>query len=272
MPPAGSPLTVLQLTDTHFLAEAGQKMLGIDTEYYFVQVLGQALADNQQVDLIILSGDLAQDPCPGSYQRLQQHLAKISVPVLCLPGNHDDFELMQTLLNVNNSSCAKQHLFEHWQIICLNSQIPDEPGGYLAASELTLLKQALEDYPQHHALIAMHHHCVPTNSMWMDTMLIGNSVDFLTILQNYHQAKVIITGHIHQELTQQIQHLQILSAPSTCFQFTPNSRNFSIDKTAPGYRKLLLYPDGSLISSVSRLPITLNELNLDGRGYLIDNH
>ncbi|MEQ1635846.1 MAG: 3',5'-cyclic-AMP phosphodiesterase [Methylococcales bacterium] len=272
MPPAASPLAVLQITDTHFLAEAHQEMLGINTEKYFVQVLEQAFSDGQAYDVVILSGDLAQDPCPESYQRLQRYLAKIPAPVLCLPGNHDDFKLMRTLLNVGNISCDKQRLFKHWQIICLNSQIPEQPGGYLAENELGLLKQALDAYPGHHALVAVHHHCVPTNSVWMDTMLINNSVDFLSLLHNYPQVKAVITGHIHQDLAQQVKQVQIFGTPSTCFQFTPNSRNFSIDKTAPGYRKLLLYPDGSLTSSVSRLPVSLNELKLDGRGYLNDNH
>lgn len=262
-----TPLAVLQLTDTHILAEAQHEMVGINTEKYLVKVLEHAFALHQQYDVIILSGDLAQDPCPESYTRLRDCLLKYPVPVLCLPGNHDDFSLMQSLLNVKTISCAKQRLFKHWQIICLNSQIPDEPGGYLAESELTFLKQALQEHPQHHALIAVHHHCVPADSEWIDTMLISNSHTFLALLKDYPQSKAVISGHIHQELTQQINNIRILATPSTCFQFTPKSRHFSIDKTPPGYRTLLLYPDGTLETSVTRLPIELHELKLDGRGY-----
>ena len=99
-------------------------------------------------------------------------------------------------------------------------------------------------------------------------MQIDNSADLLALLQNYPQAKVVIHGHIHQELRYQTDHLQVFGTPSTCFQFTPNSPHFSVDRTAPGYRKLWLYPDGTLLSSVVRLPIELHELELDGRGYL----
>jgi Icc protein len=267
MSAASTPLVVLQLTDTHFLAEAHQDMLGINTEKYFLNVLEHAFANDQHYDVMVLSGDLAQAPCIESYQRLRDHLLALPLPVLCLPGNHDDFNLMQALLNTGNLSCAKQHVFKHWQIICLNSQIPEEQGGHLASSELALLKQALEEYPEHHALIAVHHHCLPTHSAWLDTMIIQNSDALLELLRDYPQAKMIVTGHIHQVLTQHHHHLQIFGTPSTCFQFTPNSPLFSVDKTAPGYRTLSLYPDGTFTTGISRLAQELHELKLDGKGY-----
>lgn len=264
-------LAVLQLTDTHFMADAQQNMLGINTEAYFLQVLEQAFARNQHYDVIVVSGDLAQDPCAASYQRLSRHLAAYQIPVLCLPGNHDDVLLMQRWLNTGHCSCAKQHVFEHWQIICLNSQIVDEPGGYLARNELRQLEQMLHAYPEHHALIAVHHHAVPTDSEWMDTMMISNREDFLQVLQANTQAKVLINGHIHQEFSQTIGHLRILGSPSTCFQFTPRSHDFSIARTAPGYRSLTLHVDGTLETRVDRLDVVLHELALD-QGYLNHNH
>ncbi len=262
-----APLTVLQLTDCHFLAEARQEILGIDTEKYFIKVLDQAFAGDQHYDVLLLTGDLAQDPCVSSYQRLQRHLLELPVPVICLAGNHDDFGIMQTLLNTNNISCAQLRVFEHWQIVCLNSQIPGKPGGFLSDNELSILTQALAEHPMHHTLCAIHHHCVPTHSAWLDTMLITNSAQLLNILTANPQAKAVVSGHIHQDLTQQIQHLQVIGTPSTCFQFTPNSHNFSLDDTAPGYRKLFLYPDGTLTTQVFRLPEALSELRL-GDGYL----
>lgn len=269
MPLTAPPITVLQLTDCHILAEAKKTMMGVDTEKYFLKVLAQAFADHAQFDLLMLTGDLAQDTCISSYQRLQQHLLALPIPVLCLPGNHDDLGLMQKLLNQDNLSCDKQRILGNWQIICLNSQIEGQPGGFLSKNELTYLKLALQAHPGHYALIALHHHCTPTNSSWMDSMIVSNSNDLFSVLQDYPQAKVIITGHIHQELEQQAGHLQIFGTPSTCFQFTPNSRHFSVDRTAPGYRILKLYSDGSLTTAVNRLPDGLRELTLDGKGYLV---
>lgn len=267
---SAQPLAVLQLSDTHLLRESHQEMLGINTEKYFLKVMEHAFAQNRHYDLMLITGDLTQNPCEGSYERLLGYLKPLALPVICLPGNHDNLALMQSILNTDNISCEQQHFYASWQIICLNSQIPKDPGGRLEQSELTLLEKCLKENPEYPTLIAVHHHCTPTHSEWMDTMMISNSHDFIDLLLRYPQAKVVITGHIHQCLSAQVQHLQILGTPSTCFQFTPKSFNFGMDRTAPGYRELLLYPDGHFETRIHRLEEELDELNLEVPGYFDD--
>ena len=63
-------ISILQLTDLHILPNAGEQLLGIDTEYYFHAVLEHAFAEQPHFDLLLLTGDLAQHPCLSSYQRI----------------------------------------------------------------------------------------------------------------------------------------------------------------------------------------------------------
>ncbi|MGZ8214585.1 MAG: phosphodiesterase, partial [Methylosarcina sp.] len=97
------------------------------------------------------------------------------------------------------------------------------------------------------------HHCLKIDSDWMDTMMIDNSRDFFSVVTQYPQVKAITCGHIHQAIDCQVESIRILSAPSTCIQFTPASREFSIDDTAPGYRMIDLYADGCIETSISYL-------------------
>ena len=260
-------LAVLQISDIHLLKEAYHKMLGINTEHYFLEVLRQAFSEGTHYDVLLLTGDLVQDACEKSYQRLSQHLQFLPIPVICLPGNHDNVALMEQSLNSGNVSCQKQYLIHNWQIISLNSQIPKGPGGYLEEDELIMLEDYLSNNPQYLTIVAVHHHCTLTYSEWMDTMIIGNRERFLNLLARYPQVKLVIHGHIHQELEERIDNLLILGAPSTCFQFTPKSYNFSLDQTAPGYREIRFYADGHVESTVKRLPNDLYELNLNEPGY-----
>jgi Icc protein len=186
---------------------------------------------------------------------------------VCLPGNHDDFELMQQILNTDSISCRKQTLLGDWQIICLNSQIIGSAGGRLAEDELVLLKQCLNDHPNHHTLIAVHHHCLPTQSAWMDTMTIENHDAFLAIIEQHPQVKAITTGHIHQLMDANIGAVRVLGTPSTCFQFKPKSAKFGMDNTAPGYRTLQLYADGRIESEITRLSKPLSGLQNNTKGY-----
>jgi Icc protein len=254
-----APLIILQLTDLHFLAESGQTMSGVDTELSFRQVLEYAQNKQGKADLILITGDLAQDTCTSSYQRIVKELEKYQTRTVCLPGNHDDLTLMQQLIRGKQVNCNKHLKYKHWQVICLNSKKPGSKGGYLASDELEYLADTLKKQAGLNTLIAVHHHPVPTISPWMDGMIIKNSDELFSLLENYPQVKAIICGHIHQELEIQKNNILILGTPSTCFQFEPLCTEYTLDSQQPGYRTLKLFPDGSIKSNVYRLPFALTD-------------
>jgi 3',5'-cyclic-AMP phosphodiesterase len=261
-------ISILQITDLHILPGMDETFLGINTEHYFHAVLELAFAEHPHFDLILLTGDLAQDPSPASYQRILKGLEATNTPCICLPGNHDDYELMQQIFNTGRVSCRKQVLLKNnWQLICLNSQIPGSPGGRLSKQELVFLEDCLVGSPNHYALIADHHHCLETKSAWMDTMIIENSEVLWAIIKQHPQTKAVTTGHIHQVMDMSIGSVRVLGAPSTCFQFTPESKTFSLDTSAPGYRLIELFADGRIESGINRLSEQLKGLQINTQGY-----
>lgn len=255
--------TLLQITDMHILRGLGDKFLGISTEYYFHAVLDMALAQHQPIDLILLTGDLCQDPCFASYQRILKRITATKIPCVCLPGNHDDFELMQQVFNSDLMSCRKQRLLANWQLISLNSQIPGSPKGMLADQELQFLEACLSARPTHHALIAVHHHCIPSESEWLDTMLLNNADTLWSVVGQYPQVKAITTGHIHQIVDAEVRGVRVLGTPSTCFQFKPLSKDFCLDSCSPGYRLITLDEQGTLSTEVFRIAESLEGLQID---------
>ncbi len=268
-------ISILQLSDLHILAELEDKMFGINTEHYFHACLEQAVrlrlqqADTgkQHFDLILLTGDLAQEPTAASYHRILTALEAYQTPCICLPGNHDDYALMQQVFNTDSINCRKQVFLDNWQLISLNSQIPGEPGGRLLNEELEFLENCLSENQGRHVLIAVHHHCLETKSPWMDTMIIENSRELLAIADKYPQVKVIITGHVHQVMDIKANSYRVLGVPSTCFQFTPKSPEPAVNDAAPGYRLIELYADGRVESEVVRLVEPLVGLDVDAPGY-----
>ncbi|MFI3187209.1 MAG: metallophosphoesterase [Methylococcaceae bacterium] len=287
-----SCLTILQLSDLHVLPTPEDRLLGIATEHYFNACLEQAvrLRSRQAVcefgtptespierpavsgvertfDLILLTGDLAQDPCRDSYLRILNSLESYKTPCLCLPGNHDDYPLMQQVFHTDRVNCRKQVFLDNWQLISLNSQIPGEQGGHLSKQELFFLEDCLSANPNHHALIALHHHCLETKSPWMDSMILDNRLELLAITEKYPQVKVITNGHIHQVLDIKLPTVRVLGAPSTCFQFVPGATEFGVNDMAPGYRLIDLYADGRVESQVVRLPEPLVGLQMNKYEY-----
>lgn len=264
----GEPLKLLQLSDCHFLEHPGQTLMGIDTEESFKEVLSSLQTSaSWPPDLILLTGDLVQDPSPSAYERLLCHLNTLEVPWVALCGNHDDPKTMAFVLCQNAKRCARRILTKTWQILCLNSHLAGSAGGYLAACELEFLALSLEGHKSLPALIAVHHPPLAVHSAWMDTMLLANGPDLLILLERFPNVKGLIFGHVHQEFAGYWHKIPLWSAPSTCFQFRPGSSTFALDAQPPGWRWLKLYACGQIHTWVERLDHLPSGLDFSLPGY-----
>src|SRR5690606_27210488 len=63
---------LVQLTDSHLFAEAGGKLLGLDTGESLQRVVDLVLDEQPRIDLMLATGDLSQDGSLASYQRFRQ--------------------------------------------------------------------------------------------------------------------------------------------------------------------------------------------------------
>lgn len=246
-------LKLLHITDLHIQPAVTDTLLGVNTAYYFEAVLSQALRQHAGIEGILLTGDLAQTPCDASYGYIRETLQALALPVMCLPGNHDDWGLMQQHFSGQWLSTAKQWRWQHWQLLCVNSQIPGSAGGAVAADELAWLAGCLRDTADVPTLIAVHHNCFPTHSQWLDTMQISNSAAFLDLVSQQPQVKLICCGHVHQAIDSQHNGIALYATPATCFQFTPLSSSFAVEPRPAGYRIIELYPDGQHHSACYRI-------------------
>ncbi len=264
----GDPFRILQLSDCHLLERPHQTLMGVDTELSFHKVLQHLLFHPLWPPrLILLTGDLVQDPFETNYLRLRHILDSLHVPWVCLPGNHDSPVLMDTILCQQKNHCAKHIIFPHWQIICLDSHKDNSHQGHLSRKELDFLARCLSSETKRSALIALHHPPVAVGSAWMDTMQLDNGDEFLTMLTAFRQVKGVIFGHVHQIFKAHYHSIPLWSVPSTCFQFKPRSENFALDPLPPGWRWFELYPDGKTETWVERLEDLPEGLDYLSQGY-----
>ena len=98
-------VNLVQLTDTHIAADPGELLAGVNTTDTLLDVIN-AVNRREDLDLALLTGDLAGDPSAEVYEKLAGILRRLELPVYCLAGNHDDPALMERLLNSGNASTA----------------------------------------------------------------------------------------------------------------------------------------------------------------------
>lgn len=244
-------LRVAQITDSHLFANSESKLNGLNTLYSLQQVMQAVIAS--QPDVIIFTGDLVDTPDVAAYLHVKEIIDQSPVPVFCLPGNHDQPELLKKTLSSANIRVDHTAIINGWQLVFLNSYQKNSHSGRLPTSQLRMLDHSLSQNSQFPALICMHHHPVPIDSTWMDSMGLEQSEELFEVLDRYPQVKAIIWGHIHQQFDQTRNGVKLLGSPSTCVQFMPGASKFSVDDKPPGYRWLNLQENGEIETGVTYL-------------------
>jgi Icc protein len=245
---------VLQISDTHLHAAADSRMRGVTTYETFLAVLEHALRDARwPPDVILATGDIVQDESRAGYLRFRDSLERFGIPVLSIPGNHDDPKLMSELLNTGPFQLGGELRLGSWSLIMLSTFLAGEDAGGLGPARLSGLRKALEAHAGQHVLVCMHHHPMPMGSAWLDGVALRDAPDFLRIIDANLHVKAVLWGHVHQASDRQRNNVRFLSTPSTCSQFLPGSDFFALDDRPPGLRWLELFPDGRIKTAVDWL-------------------
>ena len=259
-------LHVLQITDPHLLGDADGRLLGMKTRDTLEAVLDHVKAHYGQPDVVLATGDISQDGSDASYRYFQDRTAFFECPVFWFAGNHDVLPAMERTIG-GTQSAERRYRSHGWQLIFLDSSVPDQVYGRLAEYELRLLDRFLSEYPDEHALVCLHHHPIEIGASWMNSIGLRDHEAFFEVLRRHPQVRGVLCGHIHQTLDEENNGWRMLASPSTCVQFRPNSEEFSVDTLPPGYRWLDLHPDGTIETGVERVEDEDFGLDVDSSGY-----
>jgi len=160
---------------------------------------------------------------------------------------------------------------DNWYIYLLDSTVPGKVGGELGVEQIQALLASFSELPaQANILLCMHHQPVAIGCAWLDQQMIADSAPFIESLAGEARLRGIIWGHVHQAYTgaeERLPGVKLMSAPSTCVQFAPNSDEFKLDAKSPGYRCLNLHADGKLDSEVVRVDGSALQVDLESSGY-----
>lgn len=245
---------VVQITDTHLFGVDDGSLLSVNTSESFMSVVSAVKSQTFAFDAILATGDISQDHSEASYHRFVDGISLLKRPCFWLPGNHDYKPGMQSVLP-NQSVSQASHLLlgDYWQVISLDSQVSGVPHGELRDDQLALLEHKLSQYPQRHSMVLLHHNSLPVGSAWLDQHCLKERERFWNVIGHHSNVRAVVCGHVHQDSQHQHQGVEVLTTPSTCIQFKPNSDEFALDRASPGWREIELHADGKIVTQVKRL-------------------
>jgi Icc protein len=247
---------LIQITDTHLFGAADGRLGEVNVDRTLSQVVDSVCRHRPTPDLILATGDFVQEETPAAYARVADHLQCLPAPVICLPGNHDDCALLDTICDGVRIARPRSHALGQWQLVLLDSTQPgDNPVGHLAEAELAALEASLAAAPDQPTLVCLHHPPLSIGSAWMDPMMVDNGNALLDRLQPHRQVRAVVFGHVHQEFDLHAHGTQFLAAPSTCLQFKPRVATAAYDTLSPGYRWFDLQDGGHMSTGIKRIQV-----------------
>lgn len=271
-----------QVTDTHLLTDREATMRGVATWHSLRRVL--ACVAEQQPDGILLTGDLAHHGEPAAYDLLYELVSDLNIPAYWLPGNHDRPDVARDRLDRAPFVTADRLELGGWNLILLDSTLATATygEGEISPDRLQQLRSEL-DATDRPTAIALHHHPIPMNIDWLDTIGVTNARELLaqldrselptlsdfsepsdlskaskatksSELDHNNPVKLVMFGHTHLEFAGDRHGIQFYGTPSTCTQVLRDNAT-DLDRL-PGFRWLELHPDGSHHSQVIRVSDT----------------
>ena len=203
-------------------------------------------------ELVLLTGDVSEDASPASYARVDVRLGTIGAPVLALPGNHDDPDVMKKYFRNGPWQGPRAVELEGWLLVALDSTVPGKISGAFSQQDLEQFDACLRASDAEHILVALHHQPVPVNAPWIDRYGLEEPQRFLNYLDREPRLRCVTWGHVHHAFETERQGAAFLGAPSSVANSLPATQKFTLDLAGPACRWLELGEDGSVETGVMR--------------------
>lgn len=206
---------------------------------------GLDMPDSTAPSLVLLTGDLAEDGSAAAYGRLRRGLAAFDgTPMVALPGNHDDPEVLAECL-----PSAWTVSLGAWTVVGADTTIVGEIDGELGARRLGALLASIDAARTRHVLVALHH--PPDPGCACDWFQLRDGARLLHELAGRSSVRGVVSGHLHHAFDRVHDGIRLLGAPGALNAYRHGPPTHEPDPTGPtGARILRLDDDGSIATQL----------------------
>lgn len=236
-------LSFIHITDCHLGNNKNANYRGINTYKSLEKVCHQISLYLTDQQFILVTGDISQTGDKSSYEIFHSLLSQFELPIYCLPGNHDNPQVLQKFFPDSPTDTTRYLQINGIGLALINTVVENEVYGEVAPLALKNLELTLQENAKIPTIVAMHHPVIMTHTPWMDEICLKNKNIVKKVLQQYENVKLVLSGHAHMLLDENIKHTRFIGPPSTCFQFKQGSLVPECDKLAPCFMNIDIQND-----------------------------
>lgn len=213
-------MLLAHLSDTHFTAGI---LAGPPAERGY-QALTRIRALDPRPECVVITGDLVDTGEVAEYECALALLRVLPIPVHVVPGNHDHApRMLQALAGTpyvhaaaaEPGRCYYRVDYPGLRLFCCDSSVPGRHDGELGPRQLAWLESELRRDPDVPAILAMHHHPVPSGIVAVDRIMLSDARALAEVLLSHPPLIRILIGHLHRPMATMFAGNLVISAPST---------------------------------------------------------
>lgn len=228
------------------------------------RTLAHATGGARRADVVLLTGDIADSGRPEQYAQASRLLAEVSVPVLAVPGNHDDRVAFRAGLLAGpgdgdvpcDGPLHRVRSVAGASFVLLDSTVPGADGGHLGTDSLTWLAGALRQAIRRDGapvFVVMHHPPIALGHPSLDAIGLADAAAFADVVAGHPGVTAVLAGHAHSSSTGQLGGVPVILAPGIASTFAMPWEPAPTDvatAAAPGLAFHVVADNGSLTSHI----------------------
>ena len=195
-------------------------------------------------DVVIATGDLTDDGTKAQYEKLLEILSPLKIPLLPLPGNHDEnLEFRSSFPNLIDENMPLDHcsyVIENFPIrlIGLDTSLPGRHDALFGEAQENWLAETLLAEPNKPTLLFTHFPPFITGINFMDLSGLKSADRLEKMIRSNPQIKLVIAGHLHRSIQTNFGNTLVSVCPSTGNQLelTLNPKKGSAVDEPPGFQ------------------------------------
>ena len=213
-------MLIAQLSDTH-ICRRGELYKGVsDSNGKLREAISHLHCLDRRPDLVLMTGDIANDGDVDEYAMAVELLSELKIPMLVIPGNHDDHVAFRAAFPDHGYLPKSGPL--HYvvdvppiRIIGLDTSVAGQHHGALEPSALSWLATTLQEDSLTPTLVMMHHPPFLSGIPYMDKYRYIEDQVLAEILGARPNIEAILCGHVHRAMIRRWAGTVVMACPST---------------------------------------------------------
>ena len=246
--------------DPHISPKPGEHR-GVDSAAVLERLIEHVNVNHADAEMCLFLGDLTNEGEPAAFKRFKSLIKPLNLPVALMVGNHDNRANFQAVFpdvdtDPNGFVQYVRDFSNDYRLIVLDTlngppyESLRRHVGMLSAERIDFLKNSLDEAAGRPVVIALHHHPFEIGLPGMDTIRLMNGPEFVKIVNDSPNVKMVLFGHNHRQISGLVQ-----GVPFACFSSLSPQTPFSLTSLdpaggiaeSPHYGVVLLTPEGVLV-------------------------